>query len=131
MRPSSACARRTCRCPSRAPCKKRSWCLRRISRPRAARLSRPERGNRGQIADLPSEVPRMQALVKTGPAAEDLELQDLPEPSPAVDEVKLKVAAAGICGTDIHIIKGEWPCRPPVVLGHEFCGTVVETGAAV
>jgi L-iditol 2-dehydrogenase len=73
----------------------------------------------------------MQALVKTGQAVEDLELKDWPEPVPAPDEVKLRVAAAGICGTDIHIIKGEWPSRPPVVLGHEFCGTVVEAGAQV
>ncbi len=73
----------------------------------------------------------MQALVKTGGKAEDLELKDWPEPHPAADEVKLKIAAAGICGTDIHIIRGEWPSRPPVVLGHEFCGTVVETGTQV
>lgn len=73
----------------------------------------------------------MQALVKTGQAVEDLELKDWPEPVPAPDEVKLRVAAAGICGTDIHIIKGEWPSRPPVVLGHEFCGTVVEAGRQV
>jgi len=73
----------------------------------------------------------MRALLKTGPRVGDLELKDWPEPSPAPDEVKLKVAAAGICGTDIHIIKGEWPSRPPVVLGHEFCGTVAEVGAQV
>ena len=73
----------------------------------------------------------MQALVKTGHAVGDLELKDWPEPAPAPDEVKLRVAAAGICGTDIHIIKGEWPSRPPVVLGHEFCGTVVEAGPRV
>jgi len=73
----------------------------------------------------------MQALVKTGPEVGDLELKDWPEPTPAPDEVKHQVAAAGICGTDIHIIKGEWPCRPPVVLGHEFCGTVVEVGPQV
>jgi L-iditol 2-dehydrogenase len=73
----------------------------------------------------------MQALVKTGDRAGDLELKDWPEPAPAPDEVKLRVAAAGICGTDIHIIKGEWPSRPPVVLGHEFCVTVVEVGPQV
>lgn len=73
----------------------------------------------------------MQALVKTGAAAGDLALKEWPEPSPALDEVKLKVALAGICGTDLHIIKGEWPSSPPVVLGHEFCGTVVEVGAGV
>lgn len=73
----------------------------------------------------------MQALVKTSNAIGDLELKEWPEPSPAADEVKLRVAAAGICGTDIHIINGEWPCRPPVVLGHEFCGTAVEVGRQV
>ncbi len=46
----------------------------------------------------------MQALVKTGPGVGDLELKDWPVPAPAPDEVKLRVAAAGICGTDIHII---------------------------
>jgi L-iditol 2-dehydrogenase len=60
-----------------------------------------------------------------------VELKDWPEPSPAPNDVKLKIGAAGICGTDIHIIGGRWPCRPPVVLGHEFCGTVVEIGSLV
>jgi len=73
----------------------------------------------------------MKAIVKTKPGLGHIELQEWPDPSPASDEVKIKVAAAGICGTDIHIIKGEWPCCPPVVLGHEFCGTVVEAGAQV
>lgn len=73
----------------------------------------------------------MRALVKTGSGVGDLELKEWPEPTPAADEVKLRIAAAGICGTDIHIIKGEWPSRPPVVLGHEFCGTVVEVGTHV
>jgi L-iditol 2-dehydrogenase len=73
----------------------------------------------------------VKALVKTGPKEEDLELREWPEPSPGAGQVKLKIAAAGICGTDIHIIKGRWPCRPPVVLGHEFCGTVVEIGEGV
>jgi L-iditol 2-dehydrogenase len=65
------------------------------------------------------------------PGNNSLELRDWPEPSPAPNEVKLRVGAAGICGTDLHIIRGTWPCRPPVVLGHEFCGTLVETGALV
>jgi L-iditol 2-dehydrogenase len=74
----------------------------------------------------------MQALVKTGLAERDLALKyDWREPSPEAEEVKLKIATAGICGTDIHILKGEWPCNPPVVLGHEFCGTVVEVGRQV
>jgi len=73
----------------------------------------------------------VKAVVKTQSGNGELELKDWPEPFPTQDQVKLKIAAAGICGTDIHLIKGEWPCKPPVVLGHEFCGTVVEVGARV
>ncbi|MEW5979613.1 MAG: zinc-binding dehydrogenase [Acidobacteriota bacterium] len=73
----------------------------------------------------------MKAVVKMGPGEGQLELKDWPEPTPGSNEVKLKIAAAGICGTDIHIIKGRWRCDPPVVLGHEFCGTVVEVGSQV
>jgi len=73
----------------------------------------------------------MKAVVKTQPGVGHVELRDWPEPTPEPDQVKLKIAAAGICGTDIHIINGRWTCRPPVVLGHEFCGTVVEAGSLV
>ena len=73
----------------------------------------------------------MRALVKTGPAEGDLAVQEWAEPAPAPHEVKLRVAAAGICGTDIHILRGTWRCDYPVVIGHEFCGTVVDTGSRV
>jgi len=73
----------------------------------------------------------MKAVVKMEAGKGRLELKDWPEPVPGPEEVKLRVVAAGICGTDLHIIKGEWPCSPPVVLGHEFCGTVVQVGARV
>ena len=73
----------------------------------------------------------MKAIVKTKEGEGSLEFRDWPEPTPAPDEIKLKIGYAGICGTDIHIIKGEWACRPPVVLGHEFCGTAVEVGSQV
>lgn len=74
----------------------------------------------------------MKALVKTGPREEDLELKlDWPEASPDPDQVKLRIAAAGICGTDIHILRGTWRCDYPVVIGHEFCGTIIEVGSRV
>src|SRR5882672_840696 len=44
------------------------------------------------------------ALVKTANGEGHLELRDLPEPAPAADEIKLKIAAAGLCGTDLHIL---------------------------
>jgi L-iditol 2-dehydrogenase len=73
----------------------------------------------------------MRAIVKTAAGPGQIELRDWPEASPEPDQVKVKIGAAGICGTDVHIVKGSWACRPPVVLGHEWCGTVLEVGGAV
>lgn len=47
-------------------------------------------------------------------------------------QVLLRVRAVGVCGTDIHILKGRLPgVKPPLVLGHEFAGDVLDTGPAV
>lgn len=47
------------------------------------------------------------------------------------DEIRLRPLAAGICGTDLHILHGAFRARPPVVLGHEFAGEIVDVGAGV
>lgn len=73
----------------------------------------------------------MKAIVKTRTGAGGVELGDVDVRSPGRGEVKVAVAAAGICGTDLHIIDGEWPTEPPVVMGHEFSGTVVEVGEGI
>ncbi len=62
-------------------------------------------------------------------ATGDIRTVEVPVPEPGPGEVLVRVAAAGICGTDRHLFKGEFPCRPPVTLGHEFAGTVVAVGA--
>jgi S-(hydroxymethyl)glutathione dehydrogenase/alcohol dehydrogenase len=54
---------------------------------------------------------------------------DLEEPRP--DEVVVRMAAAGICGTDLHQVKGEFRRPTPMVLGHEGAGVVEAVGAAV
>ncbi len=58
-----------------------------------------------------------------------------PFPRPAPDEVLVEVETASVCGTDLHIYGwDEWSqgrIQPPLTLGHEFAGTVVETGALV
>ena len=64
-------------------------------------------------------------------AAHDVQTVAVPMPDPAPGEVLVKVLAAGICGTDRHLFHGTFPCKPPVTLGHEFCGTVVAQGAGV
>lgn len=56
-----------------------------------------------------------------------MELRDAPEPALAPDEVVLRIDAVGICGSDMHAWHGHDPRRvPPMILGHEFAGTVVQ-----
>lgn len=68
-------------------------------------------------------------------AAPGLELVEVPVPQPAPYEVLVRVEAASVCGTDLHIFNWDaWAQArvvPPLTLGHEFAGTVVEAGAAV
>lgn len=54
-----------------------------------------------------------------------------PEPTPGPDDVLIAVRAAGICGTDLHIFKGEYEARYPLIPGHEFSGVVAAVGANV
>ncbi|MCX7184722.1 MAG: zinc-dependent alcohol dehydrogenase family protein [Nitrosospira sp.] len=61
-----------------------------------------------------------------------LRLGELPRPTPADDQILLKVHACGVCRTDLHVIDGDLRHpRLPLVLGHEIVGTVVEKGAQV
>jgi L-iditol 2-dehydrogenase len=62
-----------------------------------------------------------------------VDLREMPIPAIAEDEVLLRVGAIGVCGSDIHQYHNSqsWPVRVPVVLGHEFCGTVAEVSASV
>ena len=61
----------------------------------------------------------------------DMRLADVAIPTPGAGEVLIKIEAAGICGTDRHLFNGEFPCAPPVTLGHEFSGIVVAVGGGV
>ena len=59
-------------------------------------------------------------------------VQRVDDPTPAPAQALVKVEACGICGTDIHVIRGEFaPTRYPIVPGHEFCGEVVAVGRDV
>jgi len=61
----------------------------------------------------------------------NLVLAEMPKPVPGPDDVLVRVEAVGICGSDRHMFKGEFPTAKPVTLGHEFCGIVEAVGAAV
>lgn len=71
----------------------------------------------------------MKALVKYALGESSVELRDVAEPVPVEGEVKVKVLAVGICGSDIHAIedKRREGLNMPVILGHEFVGQVCET----
>ncbi len=67
----------------------------------------------------------MKALVYTAP--DEVTYRDEPAPAAAEGEVLLRIEAVGICGSDMHAYHGHDPRRvPPLILGHEFCGTIVE-----
>lgn len=73
----------------------------------------------------------MQALVKTASGAGYLALQEVPVPRLAPGEVLVCVRACGICGSDLKIQDDQHPYTPPVIIGHEFAGEIVEVGAGV
>ncbi len=73
----------------------------------------------------------MKAVMKVAAGVGNIDLRDIPEPAVLPGQVKIKVQAAGICGTDLHIYKDEFRSVPPVVLGHEISGEIVEIGEGV
>ena len=74
----------------------------------------------------------MKALVKTDAGPGNIEIRDVSIPElPSKDWVLIKVKAAGVCGTDLHIWHDQFPYWPPVTLGHEFAGEIVKTGSKV
>jgi L-iditol 2-dehydrogenase len=76
----------------------------------------------------------MRAFVKTGSQPGEAVVRDVPVARPESGEVLLKVDSCGICGSDLHAFRSdsgfEW-IRPPIILGHEFSGTVEEVGPDV
>jgi len=59
---------------------------------------------------------------------DSLHVRQVAAPEPGPGEVVVRVEACGVCGTDHHILHGEYPASLPVTLGHEFAGTVAATG---
>ena len=72
----------------------------------------------------------MKAIVKYAEGDGNIELREMPEPEPGEKEVRIKVSAAGICGSDLHIYHGDIqiPMNPPFIIGHEFAGTIDKVG---
>ena len=76
----------------------------------------------------------MKALVKAR-AEKGIWLQDVPEPTVGINDVKIKIKKTAICGTDLHIYKwDEWAqntIQTPMTIGHEYVGVVAEVGNGV
>jgi D-arabinitol dehydrogenase (NADP+) len=71
----------------------------------------------------------MRAALITGPGR--IAIEDVPRPQPKPGEAVVKVLACGVCGTDVHILAGEFPVRYPCIAGHEAVGIVEELGPEV
>ena len=71
----------------------------------------------------------MHALVFKGPR--DIRLEEIPIPTAGVGEAVVRVTMTTICGTDLHILKGEYPVKPGLVIGHEAVGVIHELGEGV
>ncbi|MBA2755477.1 MAG: zinc-dependent alcohol dehydrogenase family protein [Chloroflexia bacterium] len=72
----------------------------------------------------------MKAVIINAP--HEVSVEDVPAPEAGPGEVVIKVGVAGICGTDIHILDGEFPLTTyPIIPGHEFGGEVVQVGENV
>ncbi|MGH1526824.1 alcohol dehydrogenase catalytic domain-containing protein [Leifsonia sp. L25] len=72
----------------------------------------------------------MQAVVFTAPSAA-IEFTEVELAAPGPGEVRVKIAAAGVCHSDLHVKRGEWDAPAPLVMGHEGSGIVTELGAGV
>jgi alcohol dehydrogenase len=85
------------------------------------------------IAETPRPASRgtetMRATVFHG--LNDIRIESVPKPRAGVGEAVVRVTTTTICGTDIHILKGEYPVRPGLIIGHEPVGVIDELGPGV
>ncbi|MCC7085492.1 MAG: zinc-binding dehydrogenase [Pirellulales bacterium] len=72
-------------------------------------------------------------LVVYGPKRYSVELREIPKATIDDDQVLLEVQSVGVCGSDLHMWTAQqsWTINYPVVLGHEFCGTICQVGKNV
>jgi alcohol dehydrogenase len=71
----------------------------------------------------------MRANVFRGP--DKIGIEEVPRPRPGVGEAVIRITLTTICGTDLHILRGEYPVRPGLVIGHEPVGVIEELGEGV
>ena len=75
------------------------------------------------------EKKTMKATVFHG--KDDIRVEEVPRPVPGPGEAVIRVTLTTICGTDLHIVRGEYPVRPGLIIGHEPVGVIEELGLGV
>lgn len=80
-------------------------------------------------AGLSATATTMKALVFRGPNR--IGIEEVPIPKPGPGEAVVRVTLTTICGTDLHILKGEYPVKPGLIIGHEPVGVIHELGIGV
>ncbi len=73
----------------------------------------------------------MKAVVKYASGPGNIDVLDVDEPECGANQVKVEIAFCGVCGTDLHVLHDTFRNYPPVILGHECAGTVIEIGRSV
>src|ERR1700680_2282946 len=81
------------------------------------------------LAEQKKTTSTMKALVFYGPG--QIGLETVPIPKARASEVVIRVTLTTICGTDLHILKGEYPVKPGIFIGHEPVGVIHELGVGV
>ncbi|RFZ85316.1 alcohol dehydrogenase AdhP [Mucilaginibacter terrenus] len=78
-------------------------------------------------------IPKMMRAAVVQEFGQPLLIKDVPVPSPAQNQILVKVIACGVCHTDLHAANGDWPVKPqlPLIPGHEAIGYVVALGPGV
>jgi threonine dehydrogenase-like Zn-dependent dehydrogenase len=72
---------------------------------------------------------KMKALVFHG--VDDIRVEEVPRPRAGVGEAVIRITLTTICGTDLHIVRGEYPVKPGLIIGHEPVGVIEELGPGV
>src|SRR3954463_15179640 len=79
----------------------------------------------------PSDRQRLTMRANVFRGAHEIGIEEVPRPRPGVGEAVIRVTLTTICGTDLHILKGEYPVRAGLIIGHEPVGVIAELGAGL
>src|SRR5262245_18215767 len=118
----TAFSRSASRCrPASRPSRRRS------SLPSRRRLRRQRRERSDEVREVVMHT--MKAVVFKG--KDRIAVEEVPRPVPRAGEAVIRITTTTICGTDVHIVRGEYPVKPGLILGHEPVGVIDELGAGL